>query len=321
MFTQHLTQLWLDLSGTAIEPHTEKLKSVTQFVINQINQGDLSRWADAYNKLPEVKAAQVIKDQHAVTVEVSGQSCDVGSIESSMRGLIPWRKGPFQIADTYIDAEWRSDFKWQRLSKALPDLNNQTVLDVGCGNGYYMFRMAEQQPRLLLGVEPGLLQNVQFWAVEKYAQTNAAVLPLKIQDLPADMACFDVVFSMGILYHRKSPMEHLEQLKSLLSMGGTLVLETLVVDGDELTCLVPNGRYAQMRNVWFLPSVKMLCGWLQKVGFKNIHVIDESLTTVEEQRTTEWMRFYSLAEFLSADQKQTIEGYSPPKRAIISCEK
>ncbi|KAA3639933.1 MAG: tRNA 5-methoxyuridine(34)/uridine 5-oxyacetic acid(34) synthase CmoB [Proteobacteria bacterium] len=321
MFNEHLGKFWPNMCGTSLEPHKEKLKAVTELVIEQINQGDLSRWVDAYQQLPDIEKAQVVTGANAVTIDIPDQTCDKASIDSSMRRLIPWRKGPFQIADTYIDAEWRSDFKWQRLSKALPDLNNRIVLDVGCGNGYYMFRMAEHQPRVLIGVEPGLLQNVQFWAVEKYAQTYAAVLPLKVQDLPADMACFDVVFSMGILYHRKSPMAHLEQLKSLLAKEGILVLETLVVDGDELTCLVPNGRYAQMRNVWFLPSVPMLCGWLKKIGFKNIHVIDESLTSVEEQRTTQWMKFHSLSEFLTADHKQTIEGYSPPKRAIISCRK
>ncbi len=321
MFTQRLAQFWPALSGTAIESHREQLKQITDSVIKQINQGDLDRWLAAYNQLPEVASTKVIKDQAAVTVEWSAQAADAAAVESSMRGLHPWRKGPFKVADTYIDAEWRSDFKWQRLSEALPDLKNRTVLDVGCGNGYYMFRMAEYSPRLLVGVEPGLLQNVQFWAVEKYARTQSAVLPLKVQDMPADMACFDVVFSMGILYHRKSPMGHLEQLKSLLSKGGTLVLETLVVDGDDKTCLVPSGRYAQMRNVWFLPSVPMLSGWLKKLGYKNIQVIDESLTTVEEQRSTQWMQFHSLSEFLSADQQQTIEGYSPPKRAIISCQK
>jgi len=321
MFNQRLTKLWERLRDTPLGSHREKLKAITESMVAQINQGDLSKWIDAYDQLPETKVTQVVQAQNAVTVELSVLSNESTVIDSSMRALHPWRKGPFEIANTFIDAEWRSDFKWQRLLKALPDLKNRTILDVGCGNGYYMFRMAEHQPKLLLGVEPGLLQNVQFWSIEKYVQAHAAVLPLKVQDLPDDMACFDVVFSMGILYHRKSPMAHLEQLRSLLSKNGTLILETLVVDGDELTCLVPEGRYAQMRNVWFLPSVKMLCGWLKKIGFKKVQVIDESFTTVEEQRTTEWMKYHSLTDFLSKDKRFTKEGYSPPKRAIVRCEK
>lgn len=321
MFNQHLTHFWSSLTGSSLEAHAHKLQDITESVISQINQGDLARWVEAYNQLPTPKDPEVIKNQPAVTVAVGNQGQDLVDIDVAMQALHPWRKGPFHMASTYIDAEWRSDFKWQRLSQALPDLRNRTVLDVGCGNGYYMFRMAEHQPSVLVGIEPGLLQNVQFWAVEKFAETGATILPLKVQDLPADMTCFDVVFSMGILYHRKSPIKHLEQLKSLLANNGTLVLETLVVSGDELTCLVPSGRYAQMRNVWFLPSVQMLSGWLKKVGFKNIQVIDESLTTIAEQRSTEWMKFHSLEQFLSADQQLTIEGHPPPKRAIITCQK
>ena len=319
MFKDRLTAIWPGMLNSSLEAHRNKLKQITETAIDGINQGDLSRWLSAYDKLPEFPTATWIHGQNAITLKTLTEH--TFAAEDALKELQPWRKGPFQLGDVYIDAEWRSDFKWQRLLPSLPDLKNRTVLDVGCGNGYYMFRMAEHQPRLLLGVEPGLLQNVQFWAIEKYANTGAAVLPLKVQDLPDGMTCFDVVFSMGILYHRKSPIGHLEQLKSLLSQKGTLVLETLVVSGDELTCLVPQGRYAQMRNVWFLPSVDMLCGWLKKIGFKNIQVIDESLTTPDEQRTTEWMKFHSLSEFLSANQKQTVEGYSPPKRVIITCQK
>ncbi len=321
MFKVRLNDLWSAAVGTTVEPHIEQLKAISEQAIDQINQGDLSRWLQAYDDLPGVKQAAVIKGQPAITIELAADASVEQATAASLQALHPWRKGPFQVGETYVDAEWRSDYKWQRLNKALPDLSNRTILDVGCGNGYYMLRMAEHQPRLVMGVEPGLLQNVQFWAIEKFAQSGAAVLPLKVQDLPPAMRCFDVVFSMGILYHRKSPIAHLEQLKGLLGTNGTLILETLVVDGDEQSCLVPSGRYAQMRNVWFLPSVAMLSVWLTKVGFKQVDVVDVSLTTTKEQRSTPWMKFHSLADFLTPDEQQTIEGYSPPKRVIISCRK
>ena len=82
---------------------------------------------------------------------------------------------------------------------------------------------------------------------------RAHLLPLGIQELP-DLRAFDTVFSMGVLYHRKSPIEHIEQLRNQLKDDGELVLETLVVDGDENQVLMPSDRYGKMRNVWFLPS-------------------------------------------------------------------
>jgi len=211
--------------------------------------------------------------------------------------------------------------KWNRIQEHLPELTNKRILDVGCGNGYYMFRMSTHKPKLIMGIDPGLLQLLQFWSIEKYAQTGAAVLPLSMQDLPQKLNFFDVVFSMGVLYHRKSPIHHLKELANTIKNNGHLVLETLIVEGDESTCLIPHNRYAQMRNVWFLPSVGMLKIMLSRCGFKSIKCINLTETTIQEQRTTQWMKFHSLKEFLNKGQDKTIEGYTLPKRATIIAKK
>jgi tRNA (mo5U34)-methyltransferase len=163
---------------------------------------------------------------------------------------------------------------------------------------------------------------VQFRVLQKYlAYQNVQVLPLGIEDLPAKLHCFDTTFSMGVLYHRKSPIDHLLELRDTLRPGGELVLETLVVDGPDGYSLVPSGRYARMGNVWFLPSVLTLTNWLEKVRFKNVKVVDLSVTSIEEQRTTEWMTYHSLANFLDPeDCTKTVEGYPAPKRAVIVAE-
>ena len=323
MFKQWLTPFWDAAKNTSLLPHIKQLEQIVNNKLELINQGDLHKWIAAYNKLPDLNTINTMAINGEVSVEIDEGHTDSTDIElqNILMELHPWRKGPFRIGSCHIDSEWQSNLKWNRLCKQLPELKHKAVLDIGCGNGYYLMKMAEHSPQLTLGIEPGLLQNVQFWSVEKYADTKSFILPLKIQDMPYDMSCFDVVFSMGVLYHRKSPIEHIEHIKSMLSKGGTLILETLVVSGDSQTCLVPGDRYAQMRNVWFLPSVELLKLWLKKVGFKNIEVIDESFTDVNEQRSTEWMRFHSLEKFLSQDQSETIEGYPPPKRAILSCQK
>jgi tRNA (mo5U34)-methyltransferase len=82
---------------------------------------------------------------------------------------------------------------------------------------------------------------------------------------------------------------------------------------------MPEERYAQMNNVWFIPSCRMLHRWLKRAGMKDIHIIDISVTTTEEQRSTEWMRFQSLSDFLNPlNPQQTIEGYPAPRRAVIT---
>jgi tRNA (mo5U34)-methyltransferase len=126
---------------------------------------------------------------------------------------------------------------------------------------------------------------------------------------------------MGVLYHRRSPMAHLQTLRDCLRAGGQLVLETLVIEGDATRCLVPQGRYARMGNVWFLPSATMLLLWLSKLGWKNARLVDESVTSTEEQRATDWMTFHSLSNFLDPeDSTRTIEGYPAPRRAIVLAE-
>ena len=147
-------------------------------------------------------------------------------------------------------------------------------------------------------------------------------LPLALEELPAKLEGFDTVFSMGVLYHRRSPIDHLLDLKDTLLRGGELVLETLVVEGDAQQVLVPEDRYAMMRNVWFLPSVPALELWLRRAGFVDVRCVDVSTTSVEEQRATDWMRFQSLPDFLDpADHSRTVEGLPAPTRAVLLARK
>ena len=126
---------------------------------------------------------------------------------------------------------------------------------------------------------------------------------------------------MGVFYHRRSPIDHLLELRHKLRSGGELVLETLVIEGGVNDVLVPDDRYAMMRNVWFLPSSEALMLWAKRAGFKHIRIVDESITTLEEQRATEWMSFHSLENFLDPeDHTKTIEGHPAPRRAVLIAE-
>ena len=192
------------------------------------------------------------------------------------------------------------------------------LLDVGCGSGYHCWRMLGAGAAEVIGIDPTPLFVVQYWALQKYLQRDEVwVLPAGIEQLPAKLQAFDTVFSMGVLYHRRSPMDHLLELRDCLRPGGQLVLETLVIEGGPGATLVPRGRYARMGNVWFLPSVDTLLGWLRKLGFLDAQLVDVTVTSTEEQRSTDWMRFHSLADFLDpADSTRSIEGYPAPRRAI-----
>lgn len=302
------------------------LPAQVETALSADSHGDLGRWRHLLAQLPQVQTDNL--NLQADTVRV-GRPDEVEEhvrrpIYQTLRALQPWRKGPYEIFGIHIDTEWRSDWKWQRLQRHIQPLKGRKVLDVGCGNGYHAWRMAGEGAELVVGIDPSLLFVIQFNAVRHFmAQPpNVHFLPVGIEAVPGNLEAFDTVFSMGILYHRRSPMDHLFDLKDCLRPGGELVLETLVVDGDQNTVLLPRERYAKMRNVWFIPSSAALKLWLQRCGFQDVRVVDVTPTTTDEQRATDWMAFESLPDFLHPhDSRLTVEGYPAPVRAVVIARK
>ncbi|MEP1595662.1 MAG: tRNA 5-methoxyuridine(34)/uridine 5-oxyacetic acid(34) synthase CmoB, partial [Halieaceae bacterium] len=292
--------------------------------LSQKRYGDLARWQDALAALPDLVADHIQLDSARVGATANQQpaAAELECLETNLRGLHPWRKGPFELFGLHLDTEWRSDWKWDRLSDAIAPLTGRRVLDVGCGSGYHCWRMLGAGAAEVIGIDPTPLFVVQFWALQKYLQQdNIWVLPAGIEQVPPKLKAFDSVFSMGVLYHRRSPMDHLMELRDCLRPGGELVLETLVIEGEAGATLVPAGRYARMGNVWFLPSTETLLGWLGKVGFENPRLVDVTVTSTAEQRSTDWMTFHSLSDFLDPeDPSKSIEGYPAPMRAIVTAQ-
>lgn len=286
--------------------------------------GEYAKWAKVVEFLPD-RTADEIDLKHRVEAKLN-QALSDGERQRMihhLKQLMPWRKGPYHLFGVHIDCEWRSDFKWDRLLPHISSLQDRLVLDVGCGSGYHMWRMVGEGAKMVVGIDPTELFLCQFEAVRKLLNNDrrANLIPLGIEQMQP-LQVFDTVFSMGVLYHRKSPLDHLSQLKAQLKKSGELVLETLVVDGDENTVLVPGERYAKMKNVYFIPSVAALINWLNKTGFSNIRCVDVAVTSLEEQRKTEWLENESLIDFLDPhDQSKTIEGYPAPKRAVIIANK
>lgn len=285
--------------------------------------GEFKKWQKLLGKLPPTQTSTLdVKNSVTIGSEADIDTYTQKHIEGLLRQFMPWRKGPYHIHGIHLDTEWRSDWKWDRVLPHLEPLAGRQILDVGCGSGYHLWRMHGEGAAAVYGIDPTQLFLIQFLAIKHFIGEAAVhFLPLGIEQMQP-VAAFDTVFSMGVLYHRRDPMAFLQQLKSQLRKGGQLVLETLVVDGNEQTVLMAGDRYAQMRNVWFLPSSKALLVWLQRLGFTNCKVVDECITTTAEQRTTSWMTTHSLADFLDPqDPSITIEGYPAPKRAVIVANK
>ncbi|MDH5570929.1 MAG: tRNA 5-methoxyuridine(34)/uridine 5-oxyacetic acid(34) synthase CmoB [Gammaproteobacteria bacterium] len=314
------------------QPVADYLAHWREILPNQIKNGldrtrfgDIPKWEKILQALPDYTPSIIELGNNAVTI---GRPDDItdqqrASLATQLKGLHPWRKGPFNLFGIDINTEWRSDWKWDRLKDHIAPLQGKNVLDVGCGNGYHCWRMKAAGANLVMGVDPSPLFIMQYQIMRHFSKVQGVyVLPLGIDDVPSPLNFFDTVFSMGVLYHRRSPVDHILQLRDTLKDGGELVLETLVIDGDVTAALIPEQRYASMGNVWFIPSVAMLELWMRRCKLKNIRVVDVTTTSTEEQRATEWMTFQSLKDFLDPDDPaKTIEGYPAPKRAVIIANK
>lgn len=293
--------LWRCFSNIGVESWQQATEALIQTRLSDAAHGDFPQWRATIERLRSLDLDQT------------------QDIRDALMSLAPWRKGPFDLAGIHIDSEWRSDLKWARLKNAIAPLAGRNVLDVGCGNGYYAQQMHAAGAKAVIGVDPTLLYVMQFLAVNHFAPAESVfVLPLRADELPQNERAFDSCFSMGVLYHQRSPIDHLRQLRGMLRPAGQLILETIFVPGDESYACTPADRYARMRNVWLLPTISELTTWLARSGFQDLEVVDQSVTGVDEQRSTEWMSFESLAQALDPDDAtKTVEGWPAPRRVIV----
>ena len=317
--------LYTELASLGLGDRLSEIKNIGRQSFSASHHGDFVKWQTALAKLPLVRPSVIDLNRADLCV---GRSSDLNATQSDLlleqlQVFHPWRKGPFNLFGQFIDTEWRSDWKWDRLINGISSLNGRRVLDIGCGSGYHCWRMRGEGAQHVVGIDPTLLFVMQYFVLQHYIQdARVNVLPLGMDDISGVDLQFDTVFSMGLLYHRRDPQEHLQALKQCLRVQGELVLETLVIDEQYGDVLVPKGRYAQMRNVWSIPSVARLESWLAQAGYRNIRCIDITATSVQEQRSTDWMTFQSLPDFLDPnDHGKTIEGHPAPVRAVMVAEK
>ncbi len=294
--------------------------------------GERQQWVNQPKKgfLRYRRPCEILAPYVAKTVDCSGDTVIIGhpdevsadqqaQIRQALTAFMPWRKGPFSVFGIDIDAEWRSERKWQRLLPMLPDLHDKVIADIGCNNGYYMFRMGPYRPRLVLGLEPSMQHYYCFKALNSMAGQSALHHDLLgVEHLPLFPDCFDVLFLMGIIYHRASPIDVLRDCHQALRPGGTLILESQAIPGDEPMALFPDKTYAKVPGTYFVPTGHCLRLWMEKAGFTQVELFCHHPMSSEEQRATPWMTFESYRDFLDPqDPTRTVEGYPAPHRVFL----
>lgn len=283
-----------------------------------------AKWMNWKNIAPMRKALEVLPVLDAtvglgptVTLKSRDVSLDMKQLEAAAKMMMPWRKGPFELFGLYIDTEWRSDIKYDLLRPYF-DLKGKRVADIGCNNGYYLFRMQEDDPALLVGFDPSALYKTQFDLIDHFVKSKIVYELFGVEHLPFYEEKFDTIFCLGVLYHRSDPVAMLKSLYKGLDRQGEVILDTFMIDGEDEICLTPAGSYSKIPNIYFVPTVKALKNWCLRAGFKGFEVLEIMATTAQEQRKTAWMEGQSLEDFLDPDDSsKTVEGYPAPKRIYV----
>jgi len=316
--------IYLDYFPSAHHDRITQIHTEKQEWINQPKKGFL-RYRKPIESIRHLKASWCDFSGDVVTI---GKPDDISSeererVHTLLRSFMPWRKGPFTVFGIDIDAEWRSEKKWNRLMKEMPDLNNKVIADIGCNNGYYMFRSTFHQPRFVLGFEPYVQHYFTFRALNGFAaQDNLEVDLLGVEHINLFPGCFDIVFLLGIIYHRPSPIDTLRDIFDALKPGGTLLLESQAIPGEQPVALFPEQTYAKVPGSWFIPTGACLINWLKRIGFTNVRLFCSHPMSSAEQRKTDWMIFESYEDFIDKeDSALTIEKYPAPWRVYIKAEK
>ena len=277
---------------------------------------------EAIDNLPTLQVKKYsLNDTIEIELEESFSKEYLAQIEEVAKLMLPWRKGPFKIDSLFIDTEWRSFIKYNLLEPHF-NLKDKIVGDIGCNNGYYLFRMLEHKPKKLVGFDPSPLVFMQFEFINKFIQSDIKYELLGIEHVELYEHKFDTLFCLGVLYHRSDPIGSLKSLFKALNSGGELILDTFMIDGEDDICLTPKDRYSKIPNIYFIPTVNALKNWCFRAGFKDIEVLEIKATNLEEQRKTNWINSQSLNDFLDPNNPtQTVEGYPAPKRVYIKAKK
>ena len=267
---------------------------------------------EALKSLDDVPCEVILGD----VIKISG-NLDEKKIYETAKLLMPWRKGPFQIGNIFIDAEWKSFIKYNLLRPYF-DLKDKRVADIGCNNGYYMFRMQEDKPKLLVGFDPSPLYKTQFDFINHFVKSDITYELLGVEHLEFYEEKFDTIFCLGVLYHRSDPVAMLKSLYKGLDKKGEVILDTFYIDGEDEIALCPESSYSKIPNIYFVPTIQALKNWSLKAGFNHFELLCTSVTNAEEQRKTDWIQGQSLENFLDPDDKtKTVEGYPAPQRVYV----
>ncbi|HEY6772258.1 MAG TPA: DUF1698 domain-containing protein [Solirubrobacterales bacterium] len=194
------------------------------------------------------------------------------------------------------------------------DYDGKTVLDLGSMEGMWAFEAEQLGAETVLATdcyyeEDGPLGNplerfllcravldskvLPYYNVSPYRLSERLDLFLheRHPDRPPAERRFDIVQHLGLLYHLRDPLLSLSQSRSVINLGGLLLIETAVVADDEASYMLFNGlppdqRIYQSATTWWAPTIECLHEILLASLFRPL---PDSMSVTEPYREREHM--------------------------------
>ncbi len=146
------------------------------------------------------------------------------------------------------------------------------VLDIGCGGGITLRRMAEK-------VEGGHLTGVDYSdvSVSESKKLNEDLIAAgkmniehaSVEDLPFDEGAFDKIITVESFYFWPTPQESLKEVFRVLSTGGSFMLVAEVYDKEGMS---EKHREEVARYEMTNPSIDGFKEFFANAGFKDVEI-------------------------------------------------
>lgn len=169
------------------------------------------------------------------------------------------------------------------------DLSGQSLLDIGCWDGFYSFE-TERHGARVTSVDCWRPSN--FFAAKEVLRSKAEFREFNVYELGKEkIGSFDIVLFLGVLYHLRHPLLALERVCEVTR--NFAIIESHVIDKmrdsdepamefyefDEL-----GGQYDN----WWAPTVECMAQMIRSAGFAHVELLYRTDTRAAIKAFRQW---------------------------------
>ena len=187
--------------------------------------------------------------------------------------------------EEHIDSPGYNLNKWPRLKSILDDigLENKTIVDIGCGDGYYVIEAAKAGAKYCLGTDIDELRIKRGLLAKELLEVDN--VDFKSVDLYKDkLDKFDIVMGLGLI-HRVPDIDSC--IEKLDSIGKYVLLEFKTLDDPGIVLENKGGKTKSNKYnaLWSIPSQTYVINMMAIFGFSDYTIYEDTKSGLKYKRT------------------------------------